>query len=133
MEYEHAQTVWDTFMISCLGDYHDLYVTSDVILLADVFQSFRKVCLNFYKIDPTHSYTAPGLAWQACLRMSGVVLELFTDPDMHMFIERGIRGGVATISHRFSRANNKHMPEYDETEPSTYIIYLDANNLYGYV
>ncbi|GFT43648.1 uncharacterized protein NPIL_360211 [Nephila pilipes] len=131
-EYAHCINVWETFNLKNLGEYHDLYVTSDVILLADVFQNFRQLCLNFYKLDPCHCYTAPGLAWQACLYMSRVKLELFTDLDMHLFIERGIRGGISMISHRFSSANNKYLESYDEVKPSKYILYLDANNLYGW-
>ncbi|GFU14649.1 c2H2-type domain-containing protein [Nephila pilipes] len=131
-EYAHCINVWETFNLKNVGEYHDLYVTSDVILLADVFQNFRQLCLNFYKLDPCHCYTAPGLAWQACLYMSRVKLELFTDLDMHLFIERGIRGGISMISHRFNSANNKYLESYDEVKPSKYILYLDANNLYGW-
>ncbi|GFX83941.1 uncharacterized protein TNCV_4286611 [Trichonephila clavipes] len=131
-DYAHCQNVWKSFNLKTLGEYHDLYVTSDVILLADVFQNFRQLCLNFYKLDPCHCYTAPGLAWQACLYMSRVKLELFTDLDMHLFVERGIRGGISMISHRFSSANNKYLDSYDENKPSKYILYLDANNLYGW-
>ncbi|XP_035216942.1 uncharacterized protein LOC118190344 [Stegodyphus dumicola] len=115
-----------------LGDYHDLYVKSDVLLLADIFQNFRRLCLNFYILDPAHIYTAPGLAWPAALRMSGIELELLTDPDMYLFIEKGIRGGIAMISHRFSQANNKYVENFDPTKPSSYIMSLDANNLYGW-
>ncbi|GFU54658.1 uncharacterized protein TNCV_2161271 [Trichonephila clavipes] len=131
-DYAHCQNVWKSFNLKTLGEYHDLYVTSDVILLADVFQNFRQLCLNFYKLDPCHCYTAPGLAWQACFYMSRVKLELFTDLDMHLFVERGIRGGISMISHRFSSANNKYLDSYDENKPSKYILYLDANNLYGW-
>ncbi|XP_035211434.1 uncharacterized protein LOC118185651 [Stegodyphus dumicola] len=130
-DYQHANRVWEDFGLRHLGDYHDLYVKSDVLLLADIFQNFRRLCLDFYKLDPAHVYTAPGLAWQAALRMTDVQLELLTDPDMYLFIEKGIRGGIAMISHRFSQANNKYMENYDPTKPSSYIMYLDANNLYG--
>ncbi|GFT68967.1 uncharacterized protein NPIL_677551 [Nephila pilipes] len=112
-----------------LGDYHDLYVTVDML---DIFENFRTLCQNYYQIDPCHTYTAPGLARQACLKMTKVQLELLTDMDMHLFIEKGIRGGVATISHRYSKANNVYLPIYDSNLPSSYIIYLDANNLYGW-
>src|SRR5215510_8661537 len=97
---------WNVFSMETLGDYHDLYLMTDILLLADVFESFRSLCMDFYKIDPCHVYTAPGLAWQACLKMSGVEMELLTDPTMHLFIEKGIRGGVSMISKRHSRANN---------------------------
>ncbi|GBN67380.1 hypothetical protein AVEN_149573-1 [Araneus ventricosus] len=131
-DYGYAQKIWNIFNLQTLGDFHDLYVTSDVLLLADVFENFRTLCLNYYKIDPCHMFTAPGLAWQACLRMTGVELELLTDIDMHLFIEKGIRGGVAMISHRFASANNPYLPTYDPDTPNSYIMYWDANNLYGW-
>ncbi|GBM60377.1 hypothetical protein AVEN_156939-1 [Araneus ventricosus] len=131
-DYEYAQRIWSIFNLQTLGDYHDLYVTSDVLILADVFENFRKVCLDYYKTDPCHVYTAPGLAWQACLRMTGVKLELLTDIDMHLFIEKEISGGVAMISHRLTSANNPYLPNYDPTGPNSYIMYWDANNLYGW-
>lgn len=131
-DYKHAGNVWNSFQLSNLGEYHDLYVCSDVLLLADVFENFRRISLQFYKIDPCHTYTAPGLAWQACLRMSHVRLELLTDIDMHLFIEKGIRGGIAMISNRYGKANNPYLEDYDPTLPSKYIMYLDANNLYGW-
>ncbi|XP_054718997.1 uncharacterized protein LOC129228343 [Uloborus diversus] len=130
--YIHASTVWKEFNIKCMGDYHDLYVASDVYQLSDVFQKFRKICLTYYKIDPCHTFTAPGLGWQACLKMTDQPLELLTDIDMHLFVERGIRGGISTISKRHAKANNKYMPNFDPTSPSKYIMYLDANNLYGW-
>ncbi|GFQ75823.1 uncharacterized protein TNCT_576001 [Trichonephila clavata] len=110
-----------------------MYVTSDVILFADVFQNFRQLFLNFYKLDPCHCYTAPGLVRQACLYMLRVKLELFTDLDIPFFVERGIKSGISMIPHRFSSANNKYLDSYDENKPSKYILYLDVNNLYGWV
>ncbi|GFW46565.1 protein NYNRIN [Trichonephila clavipes] len=92
-DYEHATNVWSTFKIKSLGEYHDLYVASDVLLLADVFENFRKICLKNYELDPAHLITSPSLACQACLKMSQQPLELFTSIDMHLFIEKGIRGG----------------------------------------
>ena len=92
-EYSHAQTVWDTFECKTLGDYHDLYVKTDVTLLADVFENFRKLCLEQYGLDPAHYFTSPGLSWDALLKKTGVNLELFTDLEMRLFVERGIRGG----------------------------------------
>ncbi|GFW75952.1 uncharacterized protein TNCV_3247171 [Trichonephila clavipes] len=131
-DYEYAHHIWNIFQMHTLGDYHDLYVTVDVLLLSDIFENFRTLCQNYYKIDPCHTYTAPGLAWQACLKMTKVRLELLTDIDMHLFIEKGIRGGVAMISHRYAKANNAYLSNYDSSLPSSYIIYLDANNLYGW-
>ena len=113
--------------------YHDLYLESDVLLLADVFENFRNVCLKNYKLDPAWYYTSPSIAWDAALKMTGVELELLTDPDMLLMIEKGVRGGVSMISKRHGKANNKYMgEECDPSQPSKYITYLDANNLYGW-
>lgn len=131
-DYNHAQSVWRTFQMSTLGDYHDLYMETDVILLTDVFENFRELCLHIYGLDPANFYTAPGLAWQAALKMTDVHLELFTDPDMHLFIERGLRGGISMISQRYAKANNPYVEDYNESQPNNYLMYLDANNLYGW-
>ncbi|KFM60901.1 hypothetical protein X975_19061, partial [Stegodyphus mimosarum] len=131
-DYQHAQMVWESFKLQNLGEYHDLYLKTDCLLLADVFENFRALCMDFYKLDPCHMFTAPGLAWQACLRMTQVKMELLTDPTMHLFLEKGIRGGVSMISKRYSRANNKYLSDYDPTLPSKYIMYFDKNNLYGW-
>ena len=131
-DFQHAITVWNSFNYQTLQDYHDLYLKSDVLLLADVFENFRKTCLKHYKLDPCHYFTAPGLAWDACLKETKQDLELLKDYDMLMMFERGIRGGISHISKRYAEANNKYMKDFDETKPSTYIQYLDANNLYGW-
>ena len=93
-DYEHAQKVWSTFNIKNLGEYHDLYVQSDTALLADVFESFKDKCIEIYDPDPAHFLSAPGLAWKACLKKTGVELELLTDNDMLIMFEEGIRGGI---------------------------------------
>ena len=132
-EYRHAQKVWRTFNMQTFREYHDLYLETDVLLLADVFENFRSVCLKNYKLDPAHYYTSPGLAWDAALKVTGIELELLTDPDMLLFFEQSIRGGISTITHRYAKANNKYMgDDYDPSQPSKYIQYLDANNLYGW-
>ena len=131
-DYSHAINVWNTFKCQTIRDYHDLYLKSDVLLLADVFENFRKTCLKHYKLDPAHYYTSPGLAWDACLKETGQQLELLHDYDMLMMFERGIRGGMTHISKRYSEANNKYMKNYDPGKPSKFIQYLDANNLYGW-
>ena len=115
-----------------MGEYHNLYLTSDVLLLADVFENFRKTCLEYYKLDPCHYFTSPGLSWDAMLKMTDIKLELMTVIDMFQFIEKGLRGGISYIANRYGKANNKYMKEYDEKAPSKYIMYLDANNLYGW-
>ena len=97
-EYDHARKVWKTFNIKTMGEYHDLYLKSDVLLLADVFESFRKTCLQFYKLDPCHYFMSPHLSWDAMLKMTNVKLELMTDVDMFQFIEKGMRGGVSYIA-----------------------------------
>ena len=132
-DYSHAQRVWKIFEMKTMRDYHNLYNQSDVLLLCDVFENFRKVCKENYDLDPCWYFTAPGLSWDACLKTTKVKLELLSDPNMlHMF-EKGIRGGISMIPGRHSIANNKYMGEkFDESKPSKFIIYLDANNLYGW-
>ena len=131
-DYQHAIKVWNTFGCKTIRDYHDLYLKSDVLLLADVFENFRKTCLKHYKLDPAHYYTSPGLAWDACLKETGQQLQLLHDYDMLMMFEQGIRGGITHISKRYAEANNKYMKNYNPNEESSFIQYLDANNLYGW-
>ena len=106
-DYLFFKYVCKKFKITNLGQYHDLYLKSDVLLLADVFENFRKVCLEYYKLDPCHYFTAPGLSWDACLKMTGIELDLISDVDMHLFIEKGLRGGVSIITHRRGNSNNE--------------------------
>ena len=102
------------------------------MLLADVFEKFIDTCLKFYKLDPCHYFSSPGLSWDAMLKMTGVKLEKISDIDKYLFIEKGLRGGISYIAKRYSEANNKYMKNYDPTKPSKYISYLDMNNLYGW-
>ena len=131
-DYTHAHKVWEIFGMNTMRDYHDLYLKTDVLLLAEVFEEFRNVCLENYQLDPAWYYTSPGLAWDACLKMTKVNLELLHDQDMLLMVEKGIRGGVSMISTRYGKANNKYMKDHDPSLPPKHIIYLDANNLYGW-
>ena len=132
INYQHVLKVWKTCKMKTFKDYLMFYNVTDVLLLADVFENFRDVCLKNYGLDPVYYYTAPGLAWDACLKMTGVNLELLTDVDMLLMIEKGIRGGISIISNRYGEANNKYMKDYDKTKLSKFLMYLDANNLYGW-
>ena len=131
--YRHGNNVFKGFELENLGDYHDLYVQSDTLLLADVFENFRSMSIKVYELDPAHFVSLPGLAWQACLKKTKIELELLTDYGMLLMVEKGIRGGICHSIHRYAKANNKYMKNYNNNnEESSYIQYLDANNLYGW-
>ena len=132
IDYRHGNNVFKRFKLKNLGEYHDLYVQSDTLLLADVFENFRNTCLKVYELDPANFLSLPGLAWQACLKKTNVKLELLTDYDMLLMVEEGIRGGICYSIHRYAKANNKYMNNCDKNEESSIIQYLDANNLYGW-
>ena len=130
--YMHAQKVWKTFKLKNLEDYHNLYNKVDVLLLADVFENFRDICIKNYNLDLAYYHTAPGLAWDAALKVTEVKLELLSDPDILLMIEKGIRGGVSMISNTYGKSNIRYMGDrYDASKPTKYITYSDANNLYG--
>ena len=131
-DFAHAKNVWKRFGMSNMGEFHDLYLKTDVLLLADVIENFRKVLLENYLLDPAWFLTAPSFFWTAMLKMTGVELELICEGNMEMFrfFERQIRDGVSTVFHRFSQANNKFMKDFDPTKPAKFIVYLDANSLY---
>ena len=120
IDYRHANNVFKVFKLENLGDYHDLYVQSDTLLLADVFNNFRDMCLKEYELDPDHFLSLPGLAWQARLKKTNIELELLTDYDMLLMVEEGIRGGICHSIHQYARANNKYIKNYNNNEDSSY-------------
>ena len=131
-DHSQAQKVWEEFGIRNLVEYHDLYVQRDTLLLADVYKKFRDKCTEIYGLDPSHFLSAPGLAWQAFLKKTKVKLELLTDVNMLLMIEDGIRGEMCQSTLRYAKANNIYMKNYDKSTESSYLMYLDAKNLYGW-
>ena len=123
---------WDKFDMKNMGDYHDHYFKKDVLLLADAFEKFIKTCLKYYELDPCHYFSSPGLSWDAMLKMTDIKLEKISDIDEYLFIEKGSRGGTFYIAKRYAKANNKYRSDYDPEKPSTFITYLDKNNLYAW-
>ena len=131
-DYKHALNVWNVFNMKTFLDYHELYNETDVLLLADVFENFRDFCLKIYGLDPAHYFTSPGLSWDACLKKTGVELEFISDPDKLLMFERLNRGGISMISNRYGKANNKYMKRgFNINNLITFLMYSDANNLYG--
>ena len=131
-DYSGTANVWNTFKIKTPGDYHGLYLKTDVLLLADVFEKFIKTCLNYYGLDRCHYFSVPGLSWDAMLKMTGVKLQLISDIDMHLFIEKGLRCGISYIAKRHSKGNNQYIKRHDSSKENKTINYWDANNLYGW-
>ena len=126
-DYLKAVDIWNMFKMNSMGDHHDLYLKTDVLLLADVFEKFINTGLDYYKLDPCHYFSSPGLSWDAMLKMTKIELDLIHDTDMHLFIEKGMRGSISYIAKRHS----KYIKCYDSSKESKYIVYLDANSLYG--
>jgi hypothetical protein len=131
-DFAHACDVWKSFNMKTMRDYHNLYLRNDVLLLADVFENFRKLALTHNSLDPSHYITLPSYSWDACLKYTKVELDLLSDPDMYNFFEKGIRGGVSMISTRHAKANNPMCDDYNPDEKNSWIMYWDANNLYGW-
>lgn len=126
-EYEFACKIWEKFQIKTLGEYSELYLKTDVLLLADVFENFRDSCHNIYKLDPAHYFTSPGLSFDAMLKYTGVVIELIADIEMMLFVERGIRGGISQCGKRYAKANNKYMKtDFKPNEKTNFLMYLDG-------
>ena len=129
-QYEYAEDMWKTLKCSTMKDYHNDYLITDILLLADVFENFRKMSLETYSLDPIHYYSLPGLSWDAMLKYTGVVLELITDPDMHQMVGKSMRGGFSNICHRYATSYNRNMDTYNENEEPRTLTYQDANSLY---
>ena len=130
-EYNRMLDVWNILKFKTFKDYHNLYLKKDVILLTDVFEKFISSCLEYYDLDPKHQFSAPGLSFDAMLKMTKVELDKIDDPDMHLFIEEGKRGGICVAVKKYSKANNEYFEDYDSTKKRNEINYDDMNNLYG--
>ena len=130
-DYAHAKIVCKDFEIKNLGEYHDLYVQSNTLLLADVFENLRNICLEIYELDSAKSLSAPGLAWQAALKKTKTKLDLLKDINMLLTVEKGIRGGICHSIYQYAKANNKYMKDYDKNKESSHLQYWDVNNLYS--
>ena len=124
--------IWDKVHIKNLQEFTNLHNKVDILLLTGM-ENFRDIALKTYKLDPVWYFTMPRFAWDCMLRMTKQKLELLTDYDMVLMIEKGIRGGISQCSNRYAKANNKYMGEkFDKSKESVFIEYLDANNLYGW-
>ena len=132
VDYRHGNNVFNKFKLKNLGEYHDLYLQSGTLLLTDVFENFRNMCIEVCELGPAHFLLLPGLAWQGISKKTNVELELLTDYDMLLMVEEGISGGICHAVHRYAKANNKYMKNYYKNRESSYIQYLDANNLHGW-
>ena len=135
--YSHTQKscseVGKRFGMKNLGEYYDLYLKTDLILLSNIFEAFRSACLKHHGFDPAHFYTSAGLAWQVCLKKTGIELELLTNPDMLFMFKHGTRGGITQAVHQYGEANNKYLDDkFNPEKESSYLQYLDTNNLYGW-
>ena len=127
-----CEKIWNKFEMKNMDDYHDHYVKKDVLLLADVFEKFIDTCLKYHELDPCHYFSSPGLSCHVILKMTSVKLEKISDIDQYLFIEKGTRGGISYIAKRYAKANNKYMCDYHSNKQSTFITYLDKNNLCGW-
>ena len=131
-QYTYSRRVWETLKYNTMKDYHNHYLVTDIILLADVFENFRKMSLETYDLDPIHYYSLPGLSWDAMLKSTGVELELITDPDMHLMVEKSMHGSISNICHRHATSNHPNMDTYNENEEPRTLTYQDANSLYSW-
>lgn len=131
-DYRHAKNVWNVFNVKTLGEYTDLYLQSDVLLLSDIFESFRRTCRKNYKLDPAFYLTTPSLSFDAMLLKTNVQLQLIEELEIVRMIQSGIRGGICLCSTRYAKSNNKYLSNYDPSIPNNYLMYIDCNNLYGF-
>ena len=131
-DIKQIKYVCNTFNVNKLGKYHNLYVSSDTALLADVFENFRDKCLAIDKLDPAYSLSAPALSWHSPLKLTGQTLELLTDKNMLLLFENGICGSVRNATSKDAKANNKYIKNCDSSKENSYLMYVEANNLYGY-
>jgi hypothetical protein len=131
-DYERAQKIWKNFNCKTFEDFHNHYLMTDVLLLSDVYECFRRTGMNFYGLDPCQYLTLPAFSWDALLKYTDIKLELISDPEIFLFFENNIRGGVSVCSHRYARANNQYLPDFNPDKATSYLAYLDANNLYGW-
>ena len=129
-DYFKTVDVWNVFKMNTMGDCHGLYLNTDILLLADVFENFISTYLDYYGLDPCHYFSSPGLSWDAVLKVTEIELDLTLDTDMHLLIDTGMRGDISYIAKRCSKANNKYMECYDSSKKSKYITYLDPDNLF---
>lgn len=131
-DWIHIQTVITSFNIKTLRDWHDLYLKIDVFGLTDVFEYYRELSMETYGLEPAHYIGLPSFTWQAGLKETKVKLQNITDENIYMFFEKMKRGGVSVISHRYAKANNQYLPDYDESKEKSFIYQVDCNNLYGW-
>ena len=131
-QYLHEKNIWNTFNFNKFEDFFNNYWKKDVLLLSDVLEKVIPTSLKYYNLDPCHYFSAPGLSWDAMLKMTKIELEKIRNPDKYIFIEKGMRGGISYINKRCSKANNEYCADYDSKKPKKQITYLDMNNLYGY-
>ena len=130
-DYLTCEKIWNKFEMKNVGDYQDHYLKKDILLWADVFEKFIATCLNFYRLGPCHYFSSSGLSWDAMLKITGVKLEKISDIDKYLFIEKALKGRISYIAKEYAKANNKYMNGYDPKKQSTFMSYLDMNNLYG--
>ena len=116
-QYSHLKNVWNIFDFITFKDFHNHYLKTDVLLLVDIYEKFISTCLEYYGVEPSHYFSSPGLSWDAMLKMTKVDLQKISNADIHLFLERGMRGGICYVSKRYSKANNEFCPDYDQTKP----------------